>query len=144
MIIAAYLSAIAAVSFLLFGWDLVVEPLGRSQAYCSRRFNAGGSVMWLVPWLPLRMLYVPVAHIWIRWARLNEVGVPRTPEGAAPMNDGLYRKYKVYRGDEQVKACFVLRYDRDPHALVALRAYADSIQDENPELADDLRSLKGV
>jgi len=33
---------------------------------------------------------------------------------------------------------FVLRYDSDPHAVVALRAYAESVARENPEFANDI------
>lgn len=41
---------------------------------------------------------------------------------------------------------FVLRLDgSDPHALVALAAYANSVEEENPTLADDLRChLRGL
>ena len=42
---------------------------------------------------------------------------------------------------ETVEECFVLRYDRDPHARVALLAYAASCEGENPSLAADLRAL---
>jgi len=34
---------------------------------------------------------------------------------------------------------FVLRLDADPHARAAARAYADSIEKENPEFAADIR-----
>jgi len=54
---------------------------------------------------------------------------------------GLVSKYEVLRYGEQVEDCFVLRYDRDPHALVALAAYAASVRESNPELADDLWTL---
>lgn len=37
--------------------------------------------------------------------------------------------------------CFVLRVDKDPHALVALAAYAESVHADNPQLARDLRML---
>ena len=33
---------------------------------------------------------------------------------------------------------FVLRYDVDSHARKALQVYADSVRDDNPELADDI------
>ena len=33
---------------------------------------------------------------------------------------------------------FVLRLDKDPHAVKALEAYAKSVQKENPKLAADL------
>ena len=34
--------------------------------------------------------------------------------------------------------CFVLDFDNDPHARVALRAYAQSCANDYPELANDL------
>ncbi len=33
---------------------------------------------------------------------------------------------------------FVLRYDTDPHARVALAAYAQSVRADNPQFADEL------
>lgn len=59
------------------------------------------------------------------------------------MNDnaqGLYAKYNVTKADDGsvVDGCFVLRPDRDPHARVALQAYAESCQEENPALAADI------
>lgn len=50
---------------------------------------------------------------------------------------GLYGKYKVTKVStgEDVAICFVLRPDRDEHARAALRAYAESIREENEELA---------
>ena len=33
---------------------------------------------------------------------------------------------------------FVLRLDKDPHAIIALEAYKESVKDDNPELAEDL------
>ena len=35
---------------------------------------------------------------------------------------------------------FVLRYDKDPNAVVAMLAYADSVEAVNPEFADDIRA----
>lgn len=59
---------------------------------------------------------------------------------------GLYRKYDLYRvsvdGERRYRVTdpfFVLRYMSDPHAAVALRAYADSCETEFPQLAADLR-----
>ncbi|AVO21677.1 sulfatase-modifying factor enzyme [Mycobacterium phage MooMoo] len=61
-------------------------------------------------------------------------------------NRGLYRKYELYRVSEDGSSryrvtdpSFVLRYTRDPHARVALAAYADSCEAEYPALAADLR-----
>ena len=34
---------------------------------------------------------------------------------------------------------FVLRYDKDPHARVAMAAYADSVELVNPKFAEDIR-----
>lgn len=64
---------------------------------------------------------------------------------------GLYRKYDLFRvsGDgERVSLVtdpfFVLRYTTDPHAAVALRAYADSCEADYPVLAAELReALRG-
>lgn len=60
---------------------------------------------------------------------------------------GLYRKYqvqKVTRDGELVDPgpVFVLAYTRDPHARVALAAYADSCAADFPPLAADLRRLE--
>ncbi len=51
---------------------------------------------------------------------------------------GLYVKYNVVKADtgETVYDCFVLRPDRDPAAVNALRAYADATQ--NKALASDI------
>jgi hypothetical protein len=53
---------------------------------------------------------------------------------------GLFGKFVVRKscGGDPIAPCFVLRYDRDPHARVALLAYADSVKGENPQLAADL------
>lgn len=51
---------------------------------------------------------------------------------------GLESKYEVLRHGQPIADCFVLRYDRDPHALVALAAYAASVRAENEVLSDDL------
>jgi len=58
------------------------------------------------------------------------------------MSRGLYYKYEVIKidGDVDLNAdYFVLRMDTDPHARKAAIAYAESIQDENPNLAFDIR-----
>ena len=63
---------------------------------------------------------------------------------------GLYRKYELYRVKEddsgnvyehyQVEdPFFVLKYTTDPHAAVALAAYAKSCESDYPQLAADLR-----
>lgn len=55
---------------------------------------------------------------------------------------GLYPKYTVIKnnGEQDPEAdYFVLRLDKDPHARAAAKAYADSIKEENPNLAFDIR-----
>jgi hypothetical protein len=57
---------------------------------------------------------------------------------------GYYDKFQVTRretGEEITGPKFTLLPDHDPHARVALRAYADSCEGENPDLAADLREL---
>jgi hypothetical protein len=56
---------------------------------------------------------------------------------------GLYSKYQVERlsdpeGKHEDCWYFVLDPAHDPHALVALRAYAESARTEYPTLAADL------
>jgi hypothetical protein len=61
-------------------------------------------------------------------------------------NLGLYNKFKVERTDgksakgKKHYGCeyFVLDLTHDPHALPALRAYAESCEAEYPALAADL------
>lgn len=60
------------------------------------------------------------------------------------MADGLEDRYRIYRlrdGKEEPvpDPCFVLRPERDGAAQDALEAYAESVEDENPALAADLR-----
>ena len=56
---------------------------------------------------------------------------------------GLRQKYIITKTsgkpvDPKAKY-FVLRYDEDPHARAAIKAYIRSIRRENPELARDLK-----
>lgn len=62
----------------------------------------------------------------------------------------IRRKYDIRKADgspvDPTAEYFVLRIDRDendeprdPHAHAALHAYADSVEVENPEFANDLR-----
>jgi hypothetical protein len=54
---------------------------------------------------------------------------------------GYYDKFKVIRrdtGEEVGGFRFTLLPDHDPHARVALRAYAESCKDENHTLSRDL------
>lgn len=61
---------------------------------------------------------------------------------------GLYRKYTVTPEGDVLKAdgtpapgpLFILNYGKDPHARVALAAYADACQATHPVLAIDLRA----
>jgi hypothetical protein len=59
------------------------------------------------------------------------------------MERGLYAKYDVTKADsgELVTDCFVLRPDRDPAALIALREYARVTK--NPRLAEDILAWVG-
>lgn len=62
--------------------------------------------------------------------------------------EGAYRKYQVERvdgrdkpgGDKENARYFVLDYVNDPHAMKALRAYIDSVWDDNPRLGLDLQN----
>ena len=60
------------------------------------------------------------------------------------LNDGLRGKYMVIKADtgELVKNCFILRPDRDPAAVTALRAYAEAT--DNEAWATDIISWVGV
>ena len=65
---------------------------------------------------------------------------------------GFYRKYRVARlkphSDVTKNSVdcrfFVLDYPHDPHALVALRAYAESCEQDYPALADHLLAILDV
>ena len=59
----------------------------------------------------------------------------------------LRSKYIIYRrnedgtqGEEVDGKTFLLR-PHDPHARVAIKAYADSVEETNPQLAADLREM---
>lgn len=59
------------------------------------------------------------------------------------LRDGLVRdKYTITKTSgepvDPTARYFVLRYDADPHARVALAAYAESVRADNQQLADDL------
>lgn len=56
--------------------------------------------------------------------------------------DKFYTKFDVTRKDGKPMEgpWFVLAFGRDPHARVALAAYANSVESELPQLAADLRS----
>lgn len=60
--------------------------------------------------------------------------------------EGLGQKYIVLRLNDEVgkhDACefFVLDLEHDRHTQPALRAYADSVESENPSFASELREL---
>lgn len=57
---------------------------------------------------------------------------------------GLKRKYLVFKADsgEMVENCFVLRPDKDPAAVEALKAYAKAT--DNEELAADIYKWVGT
>lgn len=61
--------------------------------------------------------------------------------------DAHYPKFKVIdnRTGQEVDpaTCFTLIPSRDPNATVALRAYADAVRAELPQLAADLDALAG-
>lgn len=56
--------------------------------------------------------------------------------------DGLFGKYKVEKSDgspvDPAARYFVLRYDTDPHARLAVWSYAMAVRVDNPQLALDL------
>jgi hypothetical protein len=62
---------------------------------------------------------------------------------------GIYHKFVVTRTDGRSAPgekhadcfCFVLDAYHDPHALPALKAYADACEPTHPMLAADLRTL---
>lgn len=56
---------------------------------------------------------------------------------------GLFHKFHVERLDGDHPDCtyFVLDVDCDPHAVAALKAYAESCRDTHPHLAEDLEQL---
>lgn len=58
--------------------------------------------------------------------------------------NGLYG-YLIERVDGTAPGrCFVLAYDTDPHARVALESYADSCADDDPQLAEDIYRVLGI
>ena len=55
---------------------------------------------------------------------------------------GIYNKYTVYKNtgvEDPAAEYFVLRIDSDIHARRAAIAYADSVKEDNPNLAFDIR-----
>jgi len=64
------------------------------------------------------------------------------------LNGGVRKKYTVLRADgtptDHEAAYFVLRLDADPHARKAALAYAESVEEDNPEFAEDIRRWVGT
>lgn len=60
-----------------------------------------------------------------------------------PDYQGLKHKYNVYKAEDgsRVESCFVLRPDKDPAAVAALRAYAGAT--DNAQLATDITDWIG-
>jgi hypothetical protein len=55
---------------------------------------------------------------------------------------GYYEKFKVIyndTGEEVTDFRVTLIPSHDPHAAVALRAYADAVEADNPQFAADIR-----
>ena len=71
------------------------------------------------------------------------------PPGVTQAQRGVYKKFEVRRTDGKDRpgekhhhcAYFVLDLDHDPHAIPALKAYAQSCRATYPELAADLLAL---
>ena len=59
------------------------------------------------------------------------------------MTKGLYSKYVVFRkdGEPAEGVFFVLKPEKDLHARVAVKAYADACKGDDPKLAKDLYDL---
>jgi len=61
------------------------------------------------------------------------------------MNGGIKRKYIISKVNgkpvDKNAVYFVLRVDKDPHAIPALLAYAKSVEKDNPEFACDVEAL---
>ena len=55
--------------------------------------------------------------------------------------EGIFDKYNISKKDgttDPLADYFVLRLDKDPHAIVAAKAYAESVKPENINLAMDI------
>ena len=64
---------------------------------------------------------------------------------AGYMKGGLKRKYVIEKANgkpiDKDAVYFVLRVDKDPHAIPALLSYAASVRNDNPEFASDVEYL---
>lgn len=77
-------------------------------------------------------------------AKLADVHyVKRKARGTGYKHGGWKDKYIISKTSgkpvDPKARYFVLRYDQDPHARVALAAYAESVQRDNSLLAGDVR-----
>lgn len=54
---------------------------------------------------------------------------------------GLYAKYTITKNSDgsEVKDAFVLKPETDRHARIAMLDYARSVENDDPQLADELR-----
>ena len=59
-------------------------------------------------------------------------------------NGGYVKKYMIHKSNgkpvDPNADYFVLRIDKDPHALKALAFYAESVKVDNEELSNDLKN----
>ncbi len=64
------------------------------------------------------------------------------------MDGGMETKYVISKRDgtpiDPTACYFVLRWDSDPHATVALAAYAASVRGDNPRFADEIEAALKV
>lgn len=60
---------------------------------------------------------------------------------------GLYGKYRIEKADgspvDPRAVYFTMRLDTDRHARAAIRAYIESCQEDEPDLARDLERVLG-
>jgi len=81
----------------------------------------------------------------VQWAEYASLLSEEQPEIVAEMNEqkGLFGKYIVRKASDgtPIDNCFVLRPDKDPAAVTAIRAYAEAT--DNSFLADDLLQWVG-
>lgn len=66
----------------------------------------------------------------------RECGVPFEDEAQA-------NRHRDLLGPDHLDRCFVLRPERDPFAIFALKAYAQACEGAYPQLAADLREWIG-
>ncbi len=70
------------------------------------------------------------------------------PEVKGYMTGGVREKHIITKANgnkvDPMADYFVLRLDKDPHAVNAIKAYSDSVRCDNERLADDLRAKYDV